>query len=202
MFAQIIRGKVSDPAAVRRVIDKWMTELGPTATGWLGSTSGISDDNELFLLARFESEDAARANSDKPEQGQWWAEMQSLFDGEAAFQDSTDVDVDTRGELDHAGFVQVMTGQTSDLERTRELMAESRDDRVALRPDILGQVAIAHQDSRFTFINYFTSEAEARDGESKPVPPELMKTLTVLGELRVGELEYLVLRSPWLDSPA
>ena len=60
MFAQIIRVKVTDPSAVRPVVDRWMKELGPTAKGWLGSTSGITDDNELFVLVRFESEEAAR----------------------------------------------------------------------------------------------------------------------------------------------
>ena len=98
MFAQIIRGKVSDPDAVRPVVDRWMNELGPTATGWLGSTSGATDDGQLFVLVRFESEEAARANSDKPEQGAWWAEMEKLFDGEATFQDSNDVQVDTSGD--------------------------------------------------------------------------------------------------------
>ena len=113
MFAQIIRGKVSDPAAVRPVVERWMTELGPTAKGWLGSTSGITDDNEVFVLVRFESAEAARANSDRPEQGAWWAEMEKLFDGEPTFQDSNDVQLDTSGDPDAAGFVQVMTGQVS-----------------------------------------------------------------------------------------
>ena len=107
MFAQIIRGKVSDPNAVRPVVDRWMKELGPIAKGWLGSTSGITDDNEVFVLVRFESEEAARANSDKPEQGAWWAEMEKVFDGEATFRDSNDVEIEAVGDLDSAGFVQV-----------------------------------------------------------------------------------------------
>ena len=87
MFAQIIRGKVSDPNAVR---------------------SGIADDNEVFVLVRFESEEAARANSDKPEQGQWWAEMEKVFDSEPTFQDSNNVIVPSAGAPATAGFVQVM----------------------------------------------------------------------------------------------
>jgi hypothetical protein len=201
VFAQIIRGRVSDPASVRPVVDRWMTELGPTAKGWLGSTGGITNDKELFVLVRFESEDAARTNSDKPEQGAWWAEMEPLLEGEATFQDSDEVYQDTRGDIDSAGFVQVMFGETSDPERTIDLMVESRDERAALRPDILGQVAIAHGEGRFTFINYFTTEAEAREGERKPLPPELIRTMTALDELSVREREFLDLRSPWLDSP-
>lgn len=202
MFAQIIRGKVSDSAAVRTVVERWMTDQGPTAKGWLGSTGGVTDDNELFILVRFESEEAAKANSERPEQGAWWTEMQKLFDGDASFEDSNEVYQDTRGELDSAGFVQVMFGRSSDPERAIELMADSRDARTALRPDILGQVAVAHTEGPFTFVNYFTTETEARDGESKPLPPELVKTMMALGELQVGEIGYLDLRSPWLNSPA
>ena len=43
MFAQIIRGKVSDPAAVRAGMDRWVSDLAPTAVGWLGSTTGVSE---------------------------------------------------------------------------------------------------------------------------------------------------------------
>jgi hypothetical protein len=101
VFAQIIRGKVNDPSAVRPVVDRWMKELGPTANGWLGSTSGITDDNELFVLVRFESEEAARANSDKPEQGAWWADMEKVFDGEPTFRDSNNVIVPSAGAPQH-----------------------------------------------------------------------------------------------------
>jgi hypothetical protein len=53
-----------------------MTNLGPSADGWLGSASGIIDDNQLFVLVRVESHEAARVNNDMPEQGEWWAEME------------------------------------------------------------------------------------------------------------------------------
>ena len=43
MFAQTIRGKVSDPKAVRAAVQRWMRDLGPTAKGWLGSTGGVTD---------------------------------------------------------------------------------------------------------------------------------------------------------------
>jgi hypothetical protein len=174
VFAQIIRGKVSDPTAIRPVVDRWMTELGPTAKGWLGSTSGITDDNEVFVLVRFETEEAARANSERPEQGAWWAEMEKLFDGEPRFQDSNDVQVDTSGDPDAAGFVQVMTGQVTDPDRVKQLMAEQPDMRT-LRPDILGSVSVGHEDGKWAMVIYFTSEAEAREGEVKEMPAEAAK---------------------------
>jgi hypothetical protein len=200
MFVQTIRGKVTDPVAVRPVVDRWMTELGPTATGWLGSTSGITDDNQLFVLVRFESREAATANSGKPEQGEWWAEMEKLFDGEATFQDSTNAYIDTAGDLDSAGFVQVMTGQVSDPERGMALMGDNSSWR-GTRPDILGIVGADFGDGRFTTTIYFTSEAAAREGEGKEIPPDVQARIDEMMSLIVGQLDYLDLRSPWLDSP-
>ena len=201
MFAQIIRGKVTDPSAVRPVVDRWMKELGPTAKGWLGSTSGITDDNELFVLVRFESEEAARANNDKPEQGAWWAEMEKVFDGEPTFRDSNNVIVPSAGAPDTAGFVQVMSGQSSDPDRSAQLMDSSRDARVAHRPDILGSITVVHGEGKFTMVIYFESEEAARKGESKPLPAELQAQMQEMMSLSVGQPEFLDLKAPWLDSP-
>ena len=201
MFAQIIRGKVSDPNAVRPVVDRWIKELGPTAKGWLGSTSGITDDNEVFVLVRFESEEAARTNSDKPEQGQWWAEMEKVFDGEPTFQDSNNVIVPSAGAPATAGFVQVMEGQSSDPDRSVQLMYSSRDARVAHRPDILGSITVVHGEGKFTMVIYFESEAAAREGESKPVPAALQAQMQEMQSLSVGQPKFLDLKTPWLDSP-
>ncbi len=200
MFAQIIRGKVSDPDAVLPVVDRWMKELGPTATGWLGSTSGVTDDGQLFVLVRFESEEAARANSEKPEQGTWWAEMEKLFDGEATFQDSNDVRLETSGDPDTAGFVQVMIGQVSDPVRAQQVMADQPDMR-ALRPDILGSVTVTHDEGKWTMVIYFKSEAEAREGEAKEMPPEAQEAMDKMMALAVGPPEFLDLKTPRLDSP-
>jgi len=201
VFAQIIRGKVNDPSAVRPVVDRWMKELGPTANGWLGSTSGITDDNELFVLVRFESEEAARANSDKPEQGAWWAEMEKVFDGEPTFRDSNNVIVPSADAPDTAGFVQVMDGQSSDPDRSVQLMDSSRDARVAHRPDILGSITVGHGEGKFTMVIYFESEEAARKGESKPLPAELQAQMQEMMSLSVGQPEFLDLKAPWLDSP-
>jgi hypothetical protein len=200
VFVQIIRGRVSDPDAVRPVVDRWMKELGPTADGWLGSTGGVTDDNELFVLVRFASEEAARANNDKPAQGEWWAEMEKLLDGEATFQDSNEVKVETLGDPDAAGFVQVMTGQVSDPDRAKELMA-NQPRMQDVRPDVLGSVTVGHDDAKWTMIVYFRSEKEAREGELKEVPPEMAKAMDELQSLAVGQPEFLDLNKPWLDAP-
>ncbi len=113
MFVQVIRGHVSDAAQVRAQLDKWQSEVAPGAEGWLGSTSGVTDDGEVVALVRFKSAEAASQNSDRPEQGTWWQEMARLFTDEPVFHNSTSVEVDTPGDPSQAGFVQVMQGRSS-----------------------------------------------------------------------------------------
>jgi hypothetical protein len=201
VFVQVIQGKVSDADAVRARFDTWMSELAPGADGWLGSTAGVTDDGQLVVLARFESAEAAQRNSERPEQGAWWEETAALFDGEPEFHDSSEVDVDTPGDPDQAGFVQVMQGRTSDPARARELMASDPTDWASFRPDILGSVTASHDGDAWTMAIYFTSEAEAREGERKEPPPEMAQMMKEMDTLTVGETTYFDLRDPWLHSP-
>ncbi|HET9290260.1 MAG TPA: hypothetical protein VFQ49_04195, partial [Actinomycetes bacterium] len=173
MFVQVIQGQVADAEQVRAAFDRWDRELAPGATGWLGSTAGVTDDGRFIALARFESEEAARRNSGRPEQDRWWAETARLFSGEASFTDSDDVVVDVVGEPGDAGFVQVMRGRGTDTDRARELMAQDSSEWADFRPDILGSVAVLHDGGAYTMAIYFTSEEEAREGERKEPPAEL-----------------------------
>lgn len=202
MFVQVIRGAVNDAQALRAQLDKWTTDLAPGAEGWLGSTGGVSADGQMVALARFESEDAARKNSDRPEQGAWWEQTATLFTGEPVFHDSVWVDVDTPGDPGVAGFVQVMQGRSNDPDRARELMASDPTDWAAYRPDILGTLLVGHDEGGWTMAIYFTSEAEARAGEQKEPPPEMAKMMEEMGALAVGETTYLDLTDPWLRGPA
>lgn len=201
MFAQIIRGTVSDGEAVAETFARWSTDLAPGATGWLGTTAGVTDDGELFIMVRFESAEAARANSERPEQDRFWAEASRNIIGNATFQESSTVLTDIRGDVDSAGFVQIMTGQTRDPERTKQLMTDSRAARTALRPDVLGQVAVDHGDGEFTMAVYCTTEEAAREGERKGFPEQLRPVMQELWSLNARPPEYLDLRNPWLDSP-
>jgi hypothetical protein len=79
-------------------------ELVPGFIGWQGTTAGVTEDDRFIALARFTSEEAARRNSDRPEQDRWWSETAELFTSKATFNDSSDVTVDP----DEAGFVQVI----------------------------------------------------------------------------------------------
>jgi hypothetical protein len=200
MFVQVIRGQVTDPEQVHAALDRWSEQLAPGAAGWLGSTAGVTEDGRFVALARFESEEAARRNSDRPEQGQWWTDTAKLFTGEVSFRDSSDVTEDVTGDPDRASFVQVMQGRGSDPERARELMAENPDEWAAFRPDVLGSVAVGQEGGAYTMAMYFTSEEAAREGERKEPPPELKAQMEEMNKLSIGEPEFLDLRQPWLYS--
>ena len=126
--------------------------------------------------------------------------MEKLFDGEATFQDSDEVKVETPGDPDAAGFVQVMTGQVRDPDRAKELVA-NQPRMQDVRTDILGSITVGHDDAKWTMIVYFRSEQEAREGERKEVPAEIAKAMEELQSLAIGQPEFLDLKNPWLDSP-
>lgn len=201
MFVQVIEGKVSDQAAVRALVDRWVEELAPGATGWLGTTAGVTADGRMVALVRFADEAAARRNSDRPEQGAWWSEMAKLIEGEAVFRDSDRVMVDVRGNPEDAGFVQVMQGASTDPDRGWKLMEEDDTDWSAFRPDIIGSINIGHADGRWSMVNYFTSEAEAREGEKKEPTPEMQQMMEELMSISAGEPTFLDISEPWYYSP-
>ena len=201
MFAQVIQGKTSNPEALDAALNRWFQDLAPGATGWLGSTSGVTEDGRAIAVVRFETEEDALRNSNRPEQDQWWSETAKLFDGEATFRDSNDVTVDLQGDPDQAGFVQVMQGRTSDPERVRQVMDQDPEKFAAFRPDVLGSVAIGHEGGGYTTVIYFTSEAEAREGERKEPPPEIQAQMEEMSKLSIGETEFFDLKRPTMLSP-
>jgi hypothetical protein len=202
MFVQVIQGHVSDATQVRAQLDRWVEEVAPGAVGWLGSTSGVTDDGRLIALARFESDEAARQNSDRPEQTAWWEQTAALFTGEPVFHNSTSVEVDTPGDPSQAGFVQVMQGRSSDPDRARELMANDPTDWQEFRPDILGTVSVGHDGNAWTMAIYFISEESAREGEQKQPPPQMQEMMKEMDALTIGEPVFFDLRDPWLHAPS
>ena len=71
----------------------------------------------------------------------------------------------------------------------------------SLRPDVLAMVSVNEPDGRWTNVIYFPSEAAAREGEAKPMPPEAEAMMGELMSLAVGEVEYFDLTDPWLHAP-
>jgi hypothetical protein len=199
MFIQVIQGKVADEAGLRRCMDRWTEELQPGAIGYLGTTSGTCEDGTFVALARFESEDAARRNSERPEQGAWWAETAKCFDGEVAFMDCADVSTWLAGGSDQAGFVQIMEGHTSDANRMRELLTQAGERIHQFRPEIIGGTFATYGDDGYVEAIYFTSEAEAREHEKMEIPDDLRSLFEEEQQLG-GEVTYLDLHQPMLVS--
>ena len=195
MFVQLMQGKTSDREGLRRQLDRWMSELRPGAQGFLGTTAGVTDDGTAFVAARFESEQAARANSERPEQGAWWSETERCFDGPVSFVDSTDIDVQVEPS-NEAGFVQVIQSKVRDRARVEALNAEVGSIMTELRPEIVGAVSVWSGD-RVSDIAYFTTEEAARAGEQKDLPETHRKQFEEWMSLMEGAT-YLDLKDPWL----
>lgn len=193
MFVQIIEGTTTDEASLRRQLDRWVHELRPGAEGFLGATVGVTADGRVVDVACFESEALARANSERAEQGQWWAEMEKCFDGEVTFTESSDVDVLGGGASTQARFVQVMESHDVDRERMRAF-DEALDPYLDRRPDILGGLRVWTGPDRCTEVIYFTNEQDARRGEAE-APPEAQEAFAEFADL-VVDVEYLDLTDP------
>jgi hypothetical protein len=202
VFVQVIQGRVSDATQVRQGLDDWMARLAAGAEGWLGSTAGVTDDAMFVAVARFESAEAARRNSGRAEQGEWWSGMSKLFADDVIFHDCSEVVTVRAGGSDDAGFVQVMQGRTGDLARLREVDAMFEQRFPDLRPELLGYLVGVHdnEDGAFTLTAYFSSEEAARAGEREEPPPEAGELLREEMEL-MQDVVYLDLREPWLHSP-
>jgi hypothetical protein len=196
MFVQVIEGQVADRDRLRRQMDTWERDLRPGATGFLGSTAGVTDDGHGIVFARFESAAAAAANSDRPEQGQWWAETEPCFEGDVRFTDSDDVETVLGGGSNDAGFVQVMKGR-GDRDRLRVMDSIFEEHAPSFRPDLIGGLRVWTGSDRYIGIIYFTSEAEARAGEQKEPSPELADAMAEFEDL-MSDIEFLDLRDPWL----
>ena len=69
MFIQVIQGRCNDADALHRQMDRWREELEPGATGWLGGTYGITDDDEFVGVVRFDSRASAEAQLDAARAG-------------------------------------------------------------------------------------------------------------------------------------
>ncbi len=199
MFIQLIQAKTSDAEGLKRQLDRWSEELAEGAEGFAGSTAGVSDDGDFVAVARFESEEAARKNSERPEQSAWWEETAQHLDGEATFRDCTDVDTTFDYTEDTAGFVQVIQGRSTDPDRQRTIESEFLPEAKELRTEMLG-VLRAWDGDFYTSVAYFASEHTAREGEGKVLPEELQARFNEWQSL-LEDLTYIDLKDPWLLAP-
>ena len=196
MFIQFIQGRCTRQDEAHALLDEWRRDLASGAEGWLGGTYGFTDDDQLIAVVRFESREAATANSRRPEQGEWAARFEALLDGAPEFHDCDDVTMVLDGGSDRAGFVQVICGRVDDPSRLKAMLADTTMLHEA-RPEIIGGTLAIEADGSFVETIAFTSEDAAREGERRAEPPADVRR----------ELDYAWqgarfhdLRHPWFES--
>lgn len=200
MFIQVIQGRTNDEQGLRAATDRWLEELAPGADGWLGATYGVTDDGNFIGVVRFESEEAAQRNSQRPEQGAWWSETERLFSGDVTFRDYTDVTTMLRGGSDDAGFVQVLQGRTTDRDRMVALTKQSDSVVPAARPEIIGSTLAIAPDGQFTETVAFTTEQAAREAEAGELGAEARELMAEQMSV-MEDVTFLDLHRPWFASP-
>jgi hypothetical protein len=196
VFIQIIQGKCTRQDELRALAQRWTEEIGSRADGWLGGTYGFTDDDMFIGVVRFETRDAAMANSGRREQMAWAEQMMALMDGPVEYHDCDDVTLLMNGGSDDAGFVQVIRGKVSDPERLKAVMTSDTDQLHTMRPDIIGGTLAIEPDGTFTETIAFTDEESARRGEQVQPPPELASEL----EYAMQGATFYDLHHPWFQT--
>jgi hypothetical protein len=196
VFIQVIQGKCSRPDELRAMADSWREELGSDAQGWLGSTFGFTDDGDFLGVVRFESREAAMANSARPEQTAWAEKMMGVLDGPPEFHDCDDVTTMLDGGSDDAGFVQVIRGHTDDPDRVKAMLAQT-DQLREMRPEIIGGTLALKPDGTFFETIAFTDEESARKGEGQEPPADVRAELDSM----MAGATFYDLHQPWFESP-
>jgi hypothetical protein len=193
MFVQFIHATITDVDGLRAHLKRGGAELRPGVVGFLGSTAGISTKGEFVVLARYDSEAACTASRARPESVAWWRDLRNYIDGEPVVKESQRVSVLISGS-DHAGFVQIMEG-TGDPAALASLDERFLELAPTYRPDIMGGYRAHFDDGTWADITYFTSEAEARAGESREMPPDVARLFEEFGRV-AGIVAYHDLDEP------
>lgn len=197
MFVQIIEAPVADAGQVEAVYRRWFEDLAPGADGWLASTAGITEEGTFIAVVRFASQEAARRNSQRDEQGAWWDEMTTHLADEAVFHDSLHAATFGDGRPDDAGFVHIIRGKATDLEGAHARVAAEQQHHVNEHHlPVLGGLLATYGNGGFTELIYYPSEEEARDREGGLPREGVMIVERVAGS--VIDARHLHLRDPWL----
>ena len=108
MFIRVIQGRATSPPGIRRDLGRWQRQLAADADGWLGTTTGITEDGWSITVVRFASEAQARRNRDRPEQREWWRDASQHLT-RVVVHDASKVHIyDAEGGAAEAGFVQII----------------------------------------------------------------------------------------------
>jgi hypothetical protein len=170
MFIQVIQGRATNPPGIRRDLGRWQRLLAAGADGWLGSTTGITEDGWSISVVRFASEAQARRNRDRPADE---AGFVQILQG-------------------HSDDIERMVSLRRDQE---EVLA--RDAPHILGVTLAEH---ADRPGDFTQTTYFTSEQDARRSEQEGPPkanePALQELRSLMTNLRYFDLRDPQLLSP------
>jgi hypothetical protein len=195
MFLQLHRATVTDTDAAHECLDRWATALR-SDPGWLGTTAGVTDDGQSFTVTRYASAGAVHGAETRGAREAWHAEMSHLSAHPVSCQDCGQVITQLRGDSPDARFVQLLQGHLADLDRLEHALEVAGPWEADARSDIIGGLLGLHGDGGFTQVVYFTSEEDARAGESREAPEQTGE----VGAL-VSDLAFFDLRSPWAYAP-
>jgi hypothetical protein len=92
--------------------------------------------------------------------------------------------------------VQIMRG-TADRDELHAMDAAFERVAGSWRPDLIGVLRVWTGPDRYADVGYFTSEAEAREGEKKEPTPEIAEQMRRFEKLMSG-VEFIDLKDPWL----
>jgi hypothetical protein len=180
-------------------MDDWVSALRSEAPGFLGATAGVTDDGRAIALLRFESVAAASANTSAhlPEAGPWWVEADKIFNGPMTVTDSEDAETFLGGGSNDAGFVEIIKGRAIDRAQLREMDAIIERVARSWRPELIGSFRVWTGPGSYVEADYFTSEADMREGQQKEPPAELAGRKDVF-EAMMANVELLNIRDPLL----
>ncbi len=199
MFIQVIQGTCRDADMLHRQMDVWRDRLESGAMGFLGGTYGLTDEGEFIGVVRYDSKESAQRNSERPEQGQWWAETEGCFDGPVTFHDCNDVVLMLDGGSDDAQFVQVIQGQLTNAQKFHDFMSQPMDMLHKQRPEIIGGTVAIDDNGYFTQTIAFRTEAEARAGEAKEMPADMREQMSGMDDV-MSNVSYHDLHHPWFET--
>ena len=191
MFTRVIHGNAgSNGDEIRAALDARHAGLRREA-GYLGSTSGVSDDGTVFAVEVYSDAKAAKAAGD-PEMTGLFSEPPQIVQCGTVETYMSDRDVA------NTGFVQIEVFRgVRDLEEFRAV-AKGFDNLAHLRPDLLWVLCSFTDDGTVYAANHFTSEGDARAAEAGEPPAEVIELIQRWGAIMNG-VDYIDLRAPHVD---
>ena len=109
MFVQVIEGRTTDPDGLRAQFDKWVAELQPGATGYVGTTAGVAADGRVVCLRPVRVGGRRRGpTASGPSRARGGPRPRSCSTGPSSSPSRATSRQFLAGGSDDAGFVQVM----------------------------------------------------------------------------------------------